>query len=299
MKNVLTVLLIISSRFLFAQTQYLDSIYSVVSKTTYDFKTYKNETLQFDFYVAQNAGEQLPLLVYVHGGGFYGLSRDFGGIPSFAIKLAQRGYAVASVSHRLTMKDIGYGCDVEASKKVAAIDSAAHDVTRAIRYMIDNKNELHIDQNKIIIAGSSTGAYTVLNMAYVYDDTTLPSDFKYAGVISMAGALTTLEKINERTAIPTQLFHGTGDVLVPYEMGPHAYCSSSDAGYFMFYGSATIARRLKGLGTPYYLYTANGGSHSWSFKPMTSAFHVIMDFLYYDIINNDHPRQTEQTIYDQ
>ena len=299
MKNVLTVLLIISSKLLFAQTLYLDSIYSVITKTTYDFKTYKNETLQFDFYAAPNAGEQLPLLVYVHGGGFYSGTRNHHDIPSFATKLAQRGYAVASVSHRLTMIGIGYGCDVEASKKMAAIDSAAHDVTQAIRYMIDNRDELHVDQNKIIIAGSSTGAYTVLNMAYVYDDKILPSDFKYAGVISMAGALTTLENINERTAIPTQLFHGTGDVLVPYEMGPHAYCSSSDPGYFMFYGSATIARRLKGLVAPYYLYTAYGGSHSWSFKPMTSSFHVVMDFLYYDVINNDYPRQTEQSIVDE
>jgi acetyl esterase/lipase len=298
MKNVLTVLLIISSKFLFAQTQYLDSIYSVVTKTTYDFETYNNETLQFDFYRAQNAEEQLPLLVYVHGGGFYEGSRNHPVVQSFATKLAQRGYAVASVSQRLTMKGIGYGCDVEASKKVAAIDSASFDVTQAIKYMISNKNMLHIDPNKIILAGASTGAYTVLNMAYVYKDTTLLKGFKYAGVISMAGALTTLEKINERTAIPTLLFHGTGDVWVPYELGPHSYCGSRDPGYFMLYGSATIARRLKGLGSSYYLFTANGGSHYWAFKPLTSSLHIFLDFLYYDIINNDQPRQTEQTIND-
>ncbi len=292
MKNALTVILIISSKFLFAQTQYLDSMYS---KTTYDFMTYQNETLQFDFYVAQNAGEQVPLLVYVHGGGFFGGTRDHHNIPSFATKFAQRGYAVSSVSHRLTMKDIGYGCDVEASKKVAAIDTAALDVTRAIKYIIDNDNEFHIDQKKIILAGSSTGAYTVLHMAYIRDNSTLSSDFKYAGLISIAGALTSLEKINDKTAIPTQLFHGTGDVLVPYDMGPHACCSSGDIGYSMFYGSATIARRLKGLGTPYYLYTAKGGSHSWSFKPMTQSFHVIMDFLYFDVINGNPPRQSEQS----
>jgi dienelactone hydrolase len=294
-KNVFTVILILCSKLLFAQTQYQDSLYAVVDKTTYDFKTANNEILQYDFYIAPNAGEALPLLVFVHGGGFYGGSRDHPDVQSFATKLAQRGYAVASVSQRLTLKDIGFDCDTDASKKVAAINSASYDVTQAIRDMITNKNMLHINPDQIIIAGSSTGAYTVLNMAYGYDNASLPAGFKYAGVISMAGALTTLDHINEETAVPTLFFHGTGDGWVPYETGPHSYCGSRNPGYLMLYGSAPIARRLKGLGSSFYLFTANGGSHYWSFKPLTSYFHVILDFLFYDIINNN-PRQTEQSI---
>jgi acetyl esterase/lipase len=296
MKYLLTFLLIISFKLLIAQTLYLDSIHSVVNKTTFDFKTYKSEILQFDFYAPENVEDPLPLVIVVHGGGFMFGSRDHGNIPSFATKLAQRGYAVASVSYRLTMKDIGYGCDIEASKKVAAIDSASYDVTMAVKYILENNNLFHINQDKIVIAGGSTGAYTVLHMAYVNDNKILPSDFRFAGVISMAGALTTLDKINNVTAIPTQLFHGTGDNLVPYDMGPHAYCRSNDIGYFMFYGSATIAKRLRGLGASYFLYTINGGSHSWSGRPMTRSFNDIVDFLYYDIINVDYTRQTERSI---
>ena len=171
------------------------------------------------------------------------------------------------------------------SKKIAAIDSASYDVSLAIKYMLDNDKEFHIDKNKIILAGSSAGAETVLNMAYVYEDKTLPSGFNYAGVIGMAGAITTLDKINSNTAIPTQLFHGTGDRFVPYNIAPHHYCNSNDKGYIMLYGSELIAKRLKGLGASYYFYSIYGGSHSWASLPITRSFDEIIDFLYHDIVS--------------
>jgi para-nitrobenzyl esterase len=298
MKYLATILLIIAAKVSIAQTLYIDSIFSEVNKTTYSFSTYNNETLQFDYYIADNAQEQVPLLVFVHGGGFsYGV-RDSEDIVSFATKIAQRGYAVASVSYRLTMKGIGFGCDVEASKKIATIDSASYDVCSAIKYILDNNKIFRIDQNKIILAGSSAGAETVLNMAYVYEDETLPSGFNYAGVISMAGAIISLDKINRNTAIPTQLFHGTADRLVPYNIAPHHYCNSNDKGYLMLYGSEPIAERLKGLGTSYYFYSIDGGSHGWANLPMTMCFDEIIDFLYHDIISINSIRQTYRTIND-
>ncbi|MCB0653877.1 MAG: alpha/beta hydrolase [Saprospiraceae bacterium] len=298
MKYLATILLIIAAKVSIAQILYKDSIFFEVNKTTYNFDTYKNEPLQFDYYQAGNARIKMPLLVFVHGGGFSNGVRDDAEIVRFATKLAQRGYAVASVSYRLTMKGIGFGCDVEFSKKIAAIDSASYDVNLAIKYMLDHDKEFHIDKNKIILAGSSAGAETVLNMAYVYEDETLPADFNYAGVIGMAGAITTLDKINANTAIPTQLFHGTGDRLVPYNIAPHHYCNSNDKGYIMLYGSEPIAERLKGLGASYYFYTIYGGSHSWAGLPMTRSFDEIIDFIYHDIISVNSVRQTNRTIND-
>ena len=114
MKYLATIILIITVKVSIAQTLYLDNIFFEVNKTTYSYDNYKNESLQFDYYIAGNAREQMPLLVFVHGGGFSNGARDNEDIVNFAIKLAQRGYAVASVSYRLTMKGIGFGCDVEA-----------------------------------------------------------------------------------------------------------------------------------------------------------------------------------------
>lgn len=298
MKYLATITLVLVMKISMAQTMYKDSIFLEVDKTTYSYATVENEVLEFDYYKAENAVGPQPLFVFVHGGGFREGIRDDQNLQNLATKLAQSGYAVASVSYRLTMKDIGFGCDVETVKKIGAIDSASSDVSLAIKYMLDNDNEFLIDKNKVILAGSSAGAEVVLNMAYVYENEILSPDFSYAGVISFAGAVITLDKINENTAIPTQLFHGTGDKLVPYSVAPHHHCSPNDKGYLMLYGAEAIAKRLKGLGTSYYLYSVNGGSHSWSGIPMSKNTDEIFDFLYYDIMNVDFLRQTDRTVND-
>ncbi len=296
MKYVMIFAFIVVIQYSKAQTQYLDRVFSEVSKTTFKFKTYNNESLQFDYYVAKESKEEAPLLVYAHGGGFSGGARDDKDFILFATKLAQRGYAVASVSYRITMKDTGFGCDVETGKKIAAIDSASQDISLAIKYILRNNEKFHINQNKIILAGSSAGAETVLNLVYVSDEPPLPSNLNFAGVISMAGAITTLDKINHKTAIPTMLFHGTSDETVPYDVGAHRHCSSTDTGYLVLYGSATIANRLKLLDAPYYLYSIKGGSHSWASLPITKCFNDIINFLYYDVVHIESLRQIEQLI---
>lgn len=294
-KHFAAVLFFVAFQMVTAQTIYKDSVFSKVTKTTYTYGKVENESLQFDYYKADNSGKKLPLVVFVHGGGFSGGTRDNNYTMAFANKLAQRGYAVASVSYRLTMKDIGFGCDVEATKKIEAFNSASHDVSLAIKYILDNYKKFNIDRNKIILAGSSAGAETVLNMVYVYDNNILPANFKFAGVISMAGALSTLDKINDNTAIPTQLFHGTADNLVPYHFAPHRFCNANDKGYIMLYGSESIAEHLKSLESPYYFHTIKGGSHDWSYLPMTAYFEEIIDFLYHDVVHVTTTRQTNRT----
>jgi para-nitrobenzyl esterase len=59
------------------------------------------------------------------------------------------------------------------------------------------------------LIGTNAVAEAVLNLVYVYTDKTLPKSLKFAGLISMAGALTSLENMITKTAIQTQLFHGT------------------------------------------------------------------------------------------
>lgn len=251
-----------------------------------------------DYYRAKEAKDKLPLVIYVHGGGFMVGNRGGKGLENFANKLASRGYAVASISYRLTMKDKGFGCDTEAQAKKKAFDEASVDVDNAVKYILENEKIFNIEKDKIVLSGSSAGAEAVLNTVYDFEHKELPKDFKYGGVISMAGALTTMENITGETAIPTQMFHGTGDSLVPFDVAPHHYCSDSQPGYWILYGSGTIARKLRGLGKSYYLYTVYGGSHRWAGKPMELFFEDIIDFLYNDVVNPISNRQTERTMND-
>lgn len=279
----------------FAQTKYLDSGPDII-KTTHTYHVFdKKDSLNLDFYRPKGFKEKLPLLLYVHGGGFSGGQRDHPNTVAFANKIAERGYAVASISYRLIMKKLGFSCDTKTEDKINAFDTAAEDVSLAVKHILDNDSIYNIDTNKIIISGSSAGAETVLHLQYVLDNTILPTDFKFAGVIGFAGAIINRDNINTKTAIPTLLFHGTNDNLVPYNIAAHHYCNPGSEGYMMLYGSRAIADRLKGLGKSYYLFSINGGTHSWSGVPLSRCVTEVIDFMNNDVINGA-KRQTERTV---
>ncbi len=288
-------LIILTINFSIGQELYYDSIYKKIDKNTYEYTTITNETLEFDFYRAKDAKGKLPLVIYVHGGGFSMGERDNRGIIYFGKRLAARGYAFASVSYRLTMKDIGLGCDVTADQKRGAIDNAAQDVLQAIKRIVKDA-QFEIDPDKIILIGSSAGAETVLQLAFRMKYMDSLDNHKFAGVISMAGAMIDVNDIDFENAIPTQLFHGTGDAYVPYHVAPHHYCGGDEPGFLMLYGAGLIAQRLKGLGTAYFLYSIVGGSHEWSGKPTKFCFTEIVDFMYNDVLYPNILRQTERTI---
>lgn len=294
MKNFVAFLLLFVFNVGYSQTLYLDKITSV-SKKTYTYKKAEDYKLKLDFYKPKKIKEKIPLIIYVHGGGFSGGKRNDENITKFSNNLAERGYGVASISYRLTMKNLGFGCNTKSKDKINAFNSASEDISNAVNFFLENKNKFNINHNKIILIGTSAGAEAILNLAYVYKNTTLPKNFKFAGVISMAGALISIDKITKQNAIPTQFFHGTDDALVPYNVAPHHYCKKNDDGYLLLYGAKAIAEKLKFLESPFYLYTIEKGDHSWSGRPMQECTTEIIDFLYSDVLNNK-KRQTEITI---
>lgn len=278
----------------FSQTIFLDEV-TKVSKKTRTYKKLDSIKLKLDFYKPRKMKSTTPLIIYVHGGGFSGGKRDTKNIESFANNMAERGYAVASISYQLTMQKLGFGCNTKSTDKIDAFNTASNDISYAINYLVKYKERFNINPDQIILMGTSAGAEAVLNLAYVYDSKILSKEVKFAGVISMAGAVTTLDKINAKTAIPTQLFHGTDDKLVPYNVAAHHYCDKNNVGYLKLYGSKAIANKLKDIDKPFYLFTIKKGNHSWSGRPMNQCRKEIVDFLYYDVLKNSN-RQTEIAI---
>jgi len=259
------------------QTEIIDS----VSVNTYTYATKDGEELKFDLYMpALEFEKNKVVILYVHGGGFYAGNRSDG--KTFCTRLARYGYAALSLSYRLTRKGTksGFGCDCTKTEKLATFQSAVEDIQDATAYLIQNRESLGIDPQKIILAGSSAGAESVLNAAYqppfCYGLASGP--VAYAGVISMAGAIPDLSKIYDESAVPSMFFHGTCDNLVPYATAPHRHCKETDAGYIMLYGGYSIAEKLRELGKPYWLVTICGGAHEWAGKPMTVFFDEIIRF---------------------
>lgn len=298
MKAALLITLSLLFHNAFGQKMYLDSMYAKVLVTTHQFKTKDGQSLGLDYYRAEGASGNLPLVIYVHGGGFSSGSRDSQGIQYFAKRLAKRGYAVVSVSYRLTMKDVGFECDITDDQKLEAIANASLDVVNGIKYIMENKTVFLVDEENVILAGSSAGAETVLNLAYGYDYNSIVPNFSFAGVISLSGSLTSLDGVTKGRAIPTQFFHGTEDEFIPYETGPHRQCHRRDPGYLIMHGAGAISEKLKDMGKPYYLYTIDGGTHSWAGIPTKRCFTEIVDFLYNDVLYPNVIRQTERTIFE-
>lgn len=87
------------------------------------------------------AGERLPAVILVHGGGWKaGYRSEF---APMALRLAQQGFAAVTISYRLSGE--------------ARYPAAVRDVQDAVRWVRAHADELHIDPRRIALAGGSAG----------------------------------------------------------------------------------------------------------------------------------------------
>lgn len=287
--NFLTLFGLFRQTTVFAQERYKEEITDSARVETYTYAFKDGQALDLDVYSPAFDNERnRPLIFYVHGGGFSGGSRNEPGIQTFCKKLARCGYVVSSISYRLTRQGTvtAFGCDCPKIDKLNTFNEAVEDLQDATFFMIQNRDKMGIDPQRIILSGSSAGAETVLNTAYQppYCYGLDSGPVSYAGVISMAGAIPDTTKIFAESAVPSLLFHGTCDNLVPYASAPHHYCKENQPGYIILHGAYTIAEKLKKIGTPFWLYTYCNAAHEIAGKPMSDNFNEIVGFCYEYII---------------
>lgn len=246
------------------QERYTDSIFSEIAINTF----YYVDTLGLDFYSPKNDTiENRPLLMLVHGGGFSSGKRDNPLEKEFCIAMAQKGYAVTSISYRLVRKGKGFGCDCPAKDKIETFRLASEDIIKACKFLID-KPSLNFDAKKIILVGSSAGAEGVLNTIFMRNHPEfkdLPyDDLTFAGVISFSGAVLDADYISKSTVVPTFLIHGAEDNLVPFGTAPHHFCDENAEGYLILDGPKTITKKIAALDKPYILMEDPKGNHDWA-----------------------------------
>ena len=110
-----------------------------------------------------------PLLVLIHGGAFYNDDkRTAAGYREMGHHFASRGYVVASINYRMGFKPLA--ADVDRAGYRALQDAHA-----AVCYLIENAQEFGIDTTRIFAAGSSAGAITALNLAFMQEENRPPS----------------------------------------------------------------------------------------------------------------------------
>lgn len=190
----------------------------------------KSLDLDMDLYYPedQSVGVRHPLLLLIHGGGFYNGSKQSIGYPEMAWHFAERGYVVASINYRM-----GFGPTADDVDRAGY--RALQDAHAAVCYLIENADEFGIDPDLIFAAGSSAGAITALNLAFMRDDNRpeaviqegtigavsgdIDRKFKVKAVANMWGAVHDLSMLTNSPETGIVAFHGDEDHVVPYGYG--------------------------------------------------------------------------------
>ncbi len=109
---------------------------------------------RLDVYRPLNTPTPLPIVLYVHGGGFRILSKDTHWI--MGLSFASRGYLVLNLSYRLAPDH--------------PFPAAVEDVAAAFAWTVRHAPELGGDLSRLVFAGESAGAnlVTALALATVY-----------------------------------------------------------------------------------------------------------------------------------
>lgn len=198
-----------------------------------------------DYFRPKNAGTaRLPLVVYIHGGGWRGGDENSSQLNNYGSRFIEKGIAVVAIDYRLRPKN--------------PYPDQNNDIACALTYLDTNADKLHIDIQKTIFFGDSAGgqlaAFAALNIPYGDYDYEAPvgvidfygvSDFskivggarpdlnaryylgsKYNKVATDASPLTYVTKNAPRFLF----FHGTKDTVVPISQSRALYDQLTKAG---------------------------------------------------------------------
>lgn len=264
----------------------LSAVWSQENVTTYTYAVKGRDELKMDVYTPDTVDKDavLPVLLWMHGGGFSGGLRNHPHEVRLAKLAAEKGYLGVSISYRLTRrgKPEGFGCDCSKIEKLSTFKYAVNDYMDAAKFIYDNRHILGADPNKIIAGGSSAGAEAVLNAVFMrehfVDDLKKYKKIKFAGLFSLAGAVLNADYVSMENAVPSVFFHGTDDDLVPFGNASHHRCKPDKKGYLLLDGSAVIVDKLAALEIPYYFYKVNGGKHELASIPFDQLDEVFEFF---------------------
>lgn len=259
-----------------------------VMKETGIFSVKGDDTLRYDRYYSPGCMQcadtlsASPVVMFAFGGGFKGGDRASGKYLEYFEFLAREGYNVVSVDYRTMLAKADTSALASPMDFVAvlqgAVDTAVADLYDATTYVLERQKNWNIDPKLVIISGSSAGAITVLQAEYYLCNSALlasrlPEGFRYAGVLSFAGAISSADSLHWDTLpCPIMLFHGDADRVVPFRS---AYIPRLGG----LWGSSAIADCLDAAETSYSFFTIVDAGHEIATLPMTRNLYDIAGFL--------------------
>lgn len=289
----LFLLLLFSGTFSIAFSQNITVEKDVVYGNASDWKNQKQD-LKMDV-LTPASDKELPLVVFIHGGGFYGGDKKTH--TTFCTSLSQQGYVVANINYRL-------GFDTSAGQKdigiIMACYRATQDASSALRYLMHHAKDYHIDTTAVFLSGESAGGVTSLAEAYMSQQqwdalfpmihqnlgaikesgNELKASYQLKGIISMWGGIldTSLISPGISKQIPIALIQSQSDEVVPYQ-----HSKGQRTLFNTLYGSFDIAQRFLSNGSCARLYYTKDAKHFFGFSHhyMVAAMRSFID----DVLN--------------
>lgn len=194
-----------------------------VNKSTYTFAEKDGQELKLDVYMPEDSLNEHPCIVFAFGGGFKMGARDEASYQKFLTEMAENGIVGVSIDYRLGLKDKKIKNLIQLAKILEnSVNMAVEDMASAVEFVLKNAADLKVNPKQIMLSGSSAGAITALQTDYYLCNAkikNLPEDFRFAGVLSFAGAVASFgEKLEyKKQPAPVLFMHGTKDGLVAYD----------------------------------------------------------------------------------
>ncbi len=100
-----------------------------------------------DIYLPANAKGKLPLVIFIHGGGWLSNDKyaDMGYMKKTVAEIISSGYALASIDYRFSTQEV--------------FPAQMQDCNRAILFLYDNAGKFGFDVNRFVVMGFSAGGH--------------------------------------------------------------------------------------------------------------------------------------------
>ncbi|MCB1230798.1 MAG: alpha/beta hydrolase fold domain-containing protein [Verrucomicrobiae bacterium] len=228
--------------------------------------------------------DPLPVVVFIHGGGWQNGDKGGGGRKLMPL-LATGKYAGASIGYRLSDE--------------AQWPSQIHDCKAAIRWIRAHAEEYHLDPKRIAVWGTSAGGHLVAMLGTSHGVEDLEGD-----IGPNTGQDSSVQAVADFFGPTEMLTMGKGDGFASHDSpespeskllggpvqevpdvarsaSPIEHVSKDDAPFLIVHGdqdpvvpyaqSVDFEKKLESAGVPAVFITVEGGGHGKGFGPSTTA----------------------------
>ena len=264
-----------------AWASHVSNEYRVVPNVTYHVANGFDNSV--DLYLPRNASGPAPVLMYIHGGGWVGGSKE--GNVLRLLPWLEKGWAVVNVQYRLG--------------RISRAPAAVEDCLCALHWVKSNAEQYGFDASRIVVTGNSAGGHLALTTGMVPGSAGLDlecqpkNELGVAAIINWYGITDVgdlLQGVNEKSyavrwmgSLPNRLDVARRVSPLSYVRGglPPVLSIHGDAdGVVPYQHAIRLHEELSAAGVDNELHTVPGGGHGGFSRDETIAiFETIQAFL--------------------